>query len=262
MKGTLAIARREILSLFVSPVAYFVITGYVLLAAYFFFNMLSMYNVTINRYAQMAAMGAGGSSNGPNLNQWVIEPYYQTMIVILVFLVPLLTMRVLAEERLRGTFELLMTCPVSVGGVVFGKFIGIALLLFIMNVLIAVFPMLLVVFGDPGPEVRPLLSGFLALNLASIGFASVAMAAGAFTENQIVAGVSGMVSLLLLYVIHAPAESMGGTAGKILEYLSPVLQLRDMFRGVIGTDVLIYFISLISLGIFLSLRALEAQRYR
>ena len=263
MKNTLAIAKREIFSFFVSPVAYFVIAGYVLLAGYFFFNLLGYFNMMVQRYAQMMSMRGGVEDmTGINLNQAVVEPFYGTLLVILVFLIPLLTMRTLAEERRRGTFELLITSPLSVAAIVTGKFLGVAFILIVMNLFAFCFPAMLILFGSPAPEAAVIFSGLLAVILCSLSFAAVAMAVSAFTENQIVAGVSGIVVLLLLYVIHAPGESMGGGWAKVLEYISPVLQARDMIQGVISTQSLIYFASLIVFGIFLSQRALDAQRWR
>lgn len=258
MRNIWTICKRELLSFFVSPIAYFVITGFVLLAGYFFFNYLAWFVNVVRQYQMMPYRGG----SAPNLNQYVIEGFFQTMTVILVFLVPLLTMRVIAEDRRRGTFELLITSPVSIGELVLGKFAALCLVLLLMQTLILFFPLLLVIYGDPGPEVGPMLSGWLGVVLCSFSFAAVGMAASSFTENQIVAGVSSMVALLLLYVIQAPAESLGGTGAEILKYLSPVDQMQDLLKGVISLKSVVYFLSLISLGVFLSQRALEADRWR
>ncbi|MBX7138225.1 MAG: ABC transporter permease subunit [Oligoflexia bacterium] len=259
MRNVLAICKRELLSFFVSPVAYFVICGFVLLGGYFFFNLLGTFNLLLARYSQMPFKGPLGQLN---LNQFVIEGLFHTLLVILVFLIPLLTMRIVAEERHRGTFELLVTSPLTVFEIVLGKFLGVGTVVLIMLVGILFFPLMLWLYGSPGPEMLPVFSGFLGLLLCSLGFASIGMAVSSFTENQIVAGVSSMVVLLLLYVIHAPAESLGGVGGDVLTYLSPVMQVRDMFRGVITLKALIYFFSLIFLGLFLSQRALDAYRWR
>jgi ABC-2 type transport system permease protein len=88
------------------------------------------------------------------------------------------------------------------------------------------------------------------------------MAVSSFTENQIVAGVASMVTLLLLYVINSPAESMSGPVAAVLNYLSPVMQVRDLLRGVVTLGSLTYFGSMIALGLFVSMRALDAQRWR
>ena len=256
MRNIWAICNRELLAFFVSPIAYFVITGFTLLVGFFFFNHLSY-------FAQMVEMSAMISLRGkdlPNLNQTVIEGVYQTMVVILVFLIPLLTMRTIAEEKKKGTFELLITSPVSVSQIVLGKFLSIAVVLIIMLSVNLIFPALLLKYGNP--EVLPIVSGFLGLVLCSLGFASIGMAVSSFTENQVVAGVISMVTLLLLYVIQAPAESLGGTAADVFRYLSPVDQLQDLLRGIITLKSITYFVSMIVIGLFLSQRALEAYRWR
>lgn len=252
-----AICKREILSYFVSPVAYFVLTGFLLLGGYFFFNLLGYFNLVLERYRQMPFMAGG---NMPNLNQWVVEGYYQTLLVILVFLIPLLTMRLIAEDKKRGTFELLVTSPLSVFDIALGKFLGVAFIVAVMVSITGAFPLLLVWYGNP--EIFPILSGFLGVLLCAIAFASIGMAASAISENQIVAGVSGMVVLLLLYVIHSPAESIGGVVGEFLRNMSPVVQVQDLIRGVVSLKSLAYFVSLILIGLFFSQRALDAHRWR
>jgi ABC-2 type transport system permease protein len=256
MRNIIAICKRELLSFFVSPVAYFVITGFTLLAGFFFFSYLAMFYRTFAMYQSMPF----GMMPDLNLNQTVIEGFYQTLIVILVFLIPLLTMRVIAEEKRRGTFELLITSPVSVGQIILGKFLSLAVVITVMLVLSLVFPLLLV--SVTNPEVAPIFTGFLAVWMCAIAFASVGMAVSSFTENQIVAGVSSMVTLLLLYVIQAPSESLGGTAGEVLKYLSPIEQIQDLVKGVITLQSIVYFVSLAVFGLFLSQRALDSFRWR
>ena len=257
MRNILAICKRELLAFFVSPIAYFVITGFALLVGFFFFNYLSFF-ARMFEMSQMMAFRGGGEL--PNLNQVVIEGLFQTMVVILVFLIPLLTMRIVAEEKRRGTFELLITSPVSVTEVVVGKFLSLAVVIVAMLSISFIFPLLLMVYGNP--EIPPIVSGFCGVVLCALGFASIGMAVSSFTENQIVAGVSSMVVLLLLYVIQAPAESLGGTSAEVLRYLSPIDQVQQFLRGVVSLKSVTYFVSLILLGIFLSQRALEAHRWR
>lgn len=252
----IAICRRELLSFFVSPIAYFVITGFTLLVGFFFFNYLAWFA----RMFEMSQMMAFRGGQVPNLNQTVIEGFYQTMLLILVFLVPLLTMRTVAEEKRRGTFELLITSPVSITQIVLGKFLSLVVILSIMLGIAFVFPLLLINYGNP--EVAPILSGFVGILLCTLGFASIGMAASSFTENQIVAGVSSMVTLLLLYVIQAPAESVGGLTADILKHISPLEQVQDMVKGIVSFQSLVYFASLILIGLFVSQRALEAHRWR
>jgi ABC-2 type transport system permease protein len=256
MRNIIAICKRELLSFFVSPVAYFVITGFTLLSGFFFFNNLAFFGKIFEMQRMMAFRG--GSM--PSLNQVVVEGLYHVMLVVLVFLVPLLTMRTVAEEKRRGTFELLITSPVSITEIVLGKFLSLAVMILAMLGISFIFPGLLMVYGNP--EFAPILSGFLGVVLCTLAFASIGMAASSFTENQVVAGVSSMVTLLLLYVIQAPAESIGGVTADVLKYLSPVDQVGDLIKGVISLKSIFYFLSLIFVGLFVSQRALESYRWR
>jgi len=257
MRNIIAICRRELLSFFVSPIAYFVITGFILLGAYFFFNMLAYYNLAVAQVARMP----WGAPTPPSMNQLVIESYFQTILVFLVFFTPLLTMRLIAEERRRGTFELLLTSPISISQIVLGKYLGLAVVMTIMVLVASVFPLALCFLANP--EIYPLLSGVLGVWIFALAFAAVGMAVSSFTENQIVAAASSTVVLLLLYVIHSPAEALGGgTASSILMYISPSMQVQEIIRGVLSLKAGVYFLSLITVGLFFSFRALEAHRWR
>ncbi len=257
MRNIFCIFKRELLSFFVSPIAYFVITGFVVIAGYFFFNLLAYFNYVLNLMAANPYRGAGPM---PNLNQLVIGQMFQSMMFVLILVVPLLTMRLIAEERRSGTFELLVTSPVSVGEIVLGKFLGVVFVLLLMCGLTFLLPALLLYYGNP--EIGPMLTGLLGLVLFSSAFASIGMAVSSFTENQIVAGVSSLMVLLILFIIDAPAESLGGVSADVLTYLSPVRQVDDLLRGVVTSKALVYFGSLTLLGLFLSQRALDAYRWR
>lgn len=258
MRNIIAIFRREMLSFFVSPVAYFVITGFVLLCAYNFFNMLMDYNVFI----MQSARNPGFGMQTVNLNEAVVQNFFYTLLVIMIFLLPLLTMRIIAEEKRRGTFELLLTSPLSVGQIVWGKFLALSGVVLIMTTSALVFPLLLAVFGKPGPEILPVLSGYVGLTLFSLGFASLGMACSAFTENQIVAAMVSLVVNFVFFVVHWPARGLTGPAGEILKQLSPVFQIFDLLRGVVTLQAVVYFASLILVGTFIAQRALDAQRWR
>ena len=141
-----------------------------------------------------------------------------------------------------------------------GKFLSLAIVIVVMLGISFIFPLLLIAYGSP--EVPPIISGFVGVVLCTLGFASIGMAVSSFTENQIVAGVLSMVTLLLLYVIQAPAESLGGGAAEVLRYLSPIEQVQELVRGVVSLQSIAYFASLILIGLFISQRALEAHRWR
>ncbi|MGD9765098.1 MAG: ABC transporter permease [Candidatus Binatia bacterium] len=257
MKNTLAIAAKDIRSQFVSPIAYVVLTGFVLLAGWFFFNMLARFSFLLNLYMSFRDPEA---MQRLNLNDFVVSPLLQNLSIVLVILVPVITMRSFAEEKRTGTYELLMTSPISVTEVVLGKFLGAFAFVFFMVLLTAVYPLILFLFGNPEPGV--VLSGLLGLLLMAAAFVSVGLLTSSFTENQIIAAVSCLVTLLLLWVIAWPAETAGPTLGAVLKYLSLTDHFAEMVRGVINTSDLVYFFSVIVLALFLTQRSVESVRWR
>jgi len=257
VRNILAIAAKDLRSQFVSPIAYVVLTGYLLLGGWFFFNLLARFNFLLNMYLSFRNPEA---MERLNLNEFVIAPLLHNLSVILVILVPVITMRSFAEEKRSGTYELLMTSPLSITEIVLGKFFGAFAFVLIMVGLTAVYPLILMLYGDP--EGGVILSGFLGLVLLGTAFVSVGLLTSSFTENQIIAAVSCLVGLLLLYVISWPAETAGPTLGAVLKYLSLTEHFGEMVKGVIDTRDLMYFGSVIVLSLFLTQRSVESLRWR
>jgi ABC-2 type transport system permease protein len=258
VKNALAIASREIRSYFVSPVAYVVLTGFLLLAGWFFFNLLARFSYMLQIYSGM--QGRGGELERLNLNEFVISPLLHNLSVILVILIPVITMRTFAEEKRLGTFELLLTSPLRVGEIVAGKFLGALAFVTLMLGLTGVYPILLLIYGDP--ESGIMLSGYIGLFLVAASFVSIGMLTSSLTENQIIAAVSCLVALLLLYVINWPADTSSPTLGAVLHYLSVTEHFGEFVKGVIDTRAVLYFLSLIAAALFLTHRSVESLRWR
>src|SRR5581483_3964785 len=138
--------------------------------------------------------------------------------IVLVILVPMITMRSFAEEKKSGTYELLLTSPLRTGELVLGKFLASFFFVCIMIGLTGIYAAILLAFGNP--EVGVMASGYLGLLLLATVFVSVGLLTSSFTENQIIAAVSGLVATLLLYIIGWPAETAGDVLGPLLRYLS------------------------------------------
>jgi ABC-2 type transport system permease protein len=257
MRNILAIAAKDLRSQFVSPIAYVVLTGFLLLGGWFFFNLLARFNFLLNMYLSFRNPEA---MQRLNLNEFVIAPLLHNLSVILVILVPVITMRSFAEEKRSGTYELLMTSPLSVTEIVLGKFFGAFAFVFFMLLLTFVYPLILVLYGNP--EIGVLLSGFLGLLLLATAFVAVGLLTSSFTENQIIAAVSCLVALLLLYVISWPADTAGETMGAVLKYVSLTEHFSELVKGVIDTRDLAYFGSVIVLALFLTQRSVESLRWR
>ncbi len=257
MRNVLTIIGKELRSYFVSPVAYVVITGFLLLGGWFFFNLLSRFSLLLTLYTQFQG---GEAANRLNLNDYVIAPLMHNLSIVLVILIPMITMRAYAEEKKSGTYELLLTSPVRTGELVLGKFLASFLFICIMIGLTGVYPAILLAFGNP--EIGVMAAGYLGLILVATAFVAVGLLTSSFTENQIIAAVSGLVATLLLYIIGWPAETAGNILGPLLRYLSVTEHFADMVKGLIDTRGLVYFASLILLALFLTQRSVESLRWR
>ena len=257
MRNTLTIAGKELRSYFVSPIAYVVLTGFLLLGGWFFFNLLNRFNFLLQIYG---AMRNPEAMQQLNLNDAVIAPLLHNLSVVLVILVPMITMRSFAEERRSGTYELLMTSPLGITEIVAGKFLATFAFLLIMVGLTGIYPLVLMIYGNP--ELGVIAAGYLGLLLIAVAFATVGLLTSSLTENQIIAAVSCLVILLLLYVISWPAETAGANVGAVLKYLSLTEHFSEMVKGVIDTKDLTYFLSVIALALFLTHRSVESVRWR
>ena len=257
MRNALTIAAKELRSYFVSPIAYVVLTGFLLLGGWFFFNLLARFSLFVNLYS---AMRNPDAQMRLNLNDFVIAPLLHNLSVVLVILVPVISMRSFAEEKRAGTYELLMTSPLSITEIVAGKFLGALAFVLIMVGLTGVYPLILMFYGNP--EVGIIAAGFLGLFLLATAFLTIGLLTSSFTENQIIAAVSCLVVLLLLYVISWPAESAGPVLGAVLKYVSLTEHFSEMVKGVIDTKDLVYFGSVIALALFLTQRSVESVRWR
>lgn len=257
MKNILAIVGKEIRSLFVSPIAYVVLTGFLLLGGWFFFNLLFRFSYLLTLYTGLQNRQG---LEGLNLNDYVTAPLLHNLTIILVIMVPIITMRSFAEEKKSGTYELLLTSPLTVTELVLGKFLGALFFVLVMILLTGIYPAILLFYGNP--ELGILASGYLGLFLLAVAFVSVGLLTSSLTENQIVAAVTCFVVLLLLYMLSWPAETAGAGLAGLLKYLSVVEHFSEMVKGVIDTKDLVYFLTLIFLSLFLTHRAVEASRWR
>jgi gliding motility-associated transport system permease protein len=173
---------------------------------------------------------------------------------------PLITMRLFAEERRSGTIELLLTYPVRDGAVLVGKFLAALALYALMLALTLLYPLL--VFAFTRLEWGPVLTGYVGLLLLGAAFIAAGIFASSLTENQIVAAMTTFGVLLLFWVIGWTADTVGGTGGRILSHLSLIEHFDNFGKGVLDTRDIVYYLSFIALALFLSLRSLEARRWK
>lgn len=260
MRSLYAVYRKELGHYFVSPIAYIVI-GVFLLVSSFFFNV---YLSSVIRESFEAAIQGlqGGGAPQFDVPGIVIRAFMGLMGTLLLFFLPMLTMGVYSEERKRGTIELLMTSPITDAQIVFGKFLASLTLFAIMLVPSAAYQIFMLARSAPAPPWRILLAGYIGLFLLGGSLLAIGSFLSSLTENQIVSAVLTFSVFLLLWVIDFGASGAGTNSGSLLEYLSVIRHYDDFTRGVVDTSALVYYGSLIGIGIFLTVRSLDSMRWR
>jgi len=256
MRNTLAIAHKEERAYFASPIAYIVIGFFALLFGWFYIGILDWF---VRQGMQMGQFGMQGPQN-MNVNQQMIRPLLLNMTVVFLFLLPLVTMRTYAEEKRSGTIELLLTSPLTDLQIVLGKFLGAMVLYSAMLAVTLVHFGLLFVYGNP--DWKPLAAAYLGLFLFGGCFISVGLFISSLTKNQIVAGAATFGVFLLLWVVDWIGQSLGPTGESLTKYLSMTEHLDDFVKGVIDTKHLVYYVSFITFGLFLTMRSVDAERWR
>ena len=261
MKRITTVAGRELSSLFVSPVAYVVLTLYTLLAGFFFLLGVVSFVETLR---QAQAFQAFDFLAQMNLNDALITPFFGSMSVVLIFVIPGITMGLLASEKANGTDELLLTSPLTVWDVVLGKYLAAVAFVLLLGLLVGFFPLVLFQYGDP--ELGKTLAGLLGLTLTGMAYAAVGLFASSVTRSQMIAFILAFVILLLLLIMGAVAElgAMGNAAWLegFLGYLSVGEHFENLAAGLVDTVDLSYFLVVIATALLLSKAAIESVRWR
>lgn len=262
MRNAIAIAKKETQLYFTTPIAYVAFFATSFIGAWFFLSLTSEYQ---RRSMQMMQFQAPHLLEQMNLTEMVAAPLVVNMGLILTFVVPFLSMRLIAEERRQATMELLMTAPIRSIDIVLGKFLsGLGILLVVVGI-VAVFPLLLSVFGTATEgsaiEWQTVGAGLVGLFLMGASFLAIGLFVSSLTESQVVAALITFFVLLLTWVVSWKAGEVEGAGREILFYLSSVSHLVPFARGMVHLEDLVYSLSIISLGLFLTHRAVEARRW-
>ena len=253
VRNILAIAGKEMRSYFASPIAYIIIGLFALLFGWFFYVYL---HVFVEQSQRMSMMGGGNV----NVNEQMIRGVLQNAAVIILFVMPMITMRTYSEEKRSGTIELLLTSPLTDFEIIVGKFLGAMGLFCAMLVVTMIDVAILFRLGNP--EWRPIAAGYLGLLLMGGCFISVGLLISSLTKNQIVAGFMTFAVFLMLWVINWLADSSGPTGQAILSFLSITDHFDDFTKGIIDTKHLAYYLSFITFGLFLTAKSVDSERWR
>jgi ABC-2 type transport system permease protein len=254
VRNVLAIAQKELRSYFASPIAYVIIGLFALLFSRFFYAYLMVF---VRNSSGMAQMG-GGAAN--NINQEMIRYVLMNTAVIILFIMPMITMRTYSEEKRSGTIELLLTSPLTDFEIILGKFFGAMALYASMLSVTVLYMGILFIYGNP--EWKPIVAGYLGLLLMGGCFISVGLLISSFTKNQIVAGVITFAVFLTLWIINWSADQSGPTMRAVLNHLSIIDHFDDFARGIVDTKHLVYYLSFITFGLFLTAKSVDSERWR
>jgi len=261
LRNTFAIFRKEWHHYFSSPIAWVGLCMWMLLFGLFFSFALEIF-LRQSQQIAMQRMQYPGAGPSLSVNEYLFRPVLQNMAVVALFILPMLTMRLFAEEKRQGTIELLATSPLTPLQIVLGKF-SAAVALFVLMILAGLVNVALVWrFAEPSPDPWPVLTGSLALLLVGASFISLGLFLSTLTKNQIVAGMLAFGLALVLWIFSWFDMPTADSLMKVVSYLGITTHMEDLMKGVVDLKDLVFYLSVITFGLFLAHQSLESQRWR
>jgi len=236
MRNVLALTRREMNALFLSPLAYMVMTLFLFFSGFFFYWL-----------------------SAETLNASLVE-FIGVLMFLFLVATPFLTMRLLSEEYRSGTIEMLMTAPVTDGQVILAKFLGALVFFLCMLASTVVYVGVLYALGDPDPG--PIIAAYVGLALMGAQFLALGLFCSALTRSQVVAGILALVILIVTWMLGAAGRTLSGPFAPVLATIGTLTHLESFSNGRITFRDTFYFLSVIGFWLFLAARALESRRWR
>ena len=261
MRHIPTVASRELQSMFVSPVAYGVLSLFSILGGVFFILYVAEFSEWVFRLQQMQAVQ---QLETLNLSDQLVNGFYGSMSMVLLFLIPGITMGLFTSEKTNGTQELLFTSPLTIWDIVLGKFLAAAAFVALLAAIVGMFPAILFLYGDP--ELGKTASGLLGVLLVGWTYAAIGCFASSLTRSQVLAFLITFVILLCILLVPAMADLgiAGGAPGvaEVLRWLSTGAHFDELSKGLVDTSDLAYFAVII--GVFLSMTkaVVESVRWR
>ncbi len=250
MKGVYPIFVRELKSYFTSPLAYAILVVFQAISAFLFF-------LNLKGFLQLQFDPSFGLLREElNLNTVIVIPYFDTMSIVLLFIIPLITMRLVADERRSHTAELLFTSPLKISSIILGKYLAALVLLIIMLALSSLNIFVLTAHGNPDTGI--VLSSYLGLLLLGAAFLAIGIFASSISSSQLVAAIIAFGILLFLWLIGASSD----TDSSVFGYISLINHFKNFSKGIIEVKDLVYYVSVIYIGLFLTYTALDSERWR
>ncbi len=252
------IYKKEIKSYFKSYIAYVVIAVFMVITGF-------MFNDVVVKFSMLSFKAQGNPMlakqyNLLNVTETVVRPMFGQISMIMLLMMPMLTMKLLADEKKSGTMELILTYPIRDAEVVMGKYLAGLTVFAAMLFSTVTYPLLLIALGEP--EIVPMITGYFGLFLMGAAFVSLGLFASSVTENQIIAASLALGMLFLFYLMSMSAAYVSPGIGRIVSYLSINDHFFSMAKGVVDTEDIIYYLSFVVFFLFLTMRSIESHRWR
>ena len=254
MKNVLLMCQKELKSYFASPIAYAVLALFGLIFGFGFYTATRDF-VRFSFQSQM--MGQGGTMN---VNEQIIRPLLGFASTVALFLIPMITMRLFAEEKRSGTIELLLTSPITDTQIILGKWLG-ALLLYLCVLAMSMINIALL-FAWGKPDLKPVLVAYLGLLLQGGCLLAIGTFISTTTKNQIVAGGVTFFTCLLLWLLSWFTAFDATVPAQVVNYLSIVTHFENFGKGVLDLKDVVFYISFIFFALFATSRSMESLRWR
>ena len=261
MRNYFAIVRKELYILFVSPVAYFVIAVFLAVTGYLFYILIDVYSAQAWQET-MRSQQFGSAPPPMDVPFQIMRSFFGVLSTLLLIFVPGVTMGIFAEEKRRGTIELLVTSPVTNLQLILGKFTAVGFFLAIMLIPTMGNTLILYFYSDPHFPVKSVLAGYLGAFLLGGVLLSMGMFLSSLTESQIVAVITTYGVFLILYILDARAGAASSFLNETKKYLSILNHYDDFTRGVLDTQHVVFYLSFIALGMFLTSVSLDSSKWR
>lgn len=255
MRSAVALFRREIYSWLTTPAGYVLGGVYLTISGYFFYNILLVYHEYCRRMAGIPEM-----QSQLNAMEMVIRPLIMNMGILALLVMPLITMRMLAEERARGTLELLRTSPLTSMQLILAKHLAATSVFTMVLAVTLVYPLILAMVTHL--EWGAVLTAWLGLWLLGQIFLAVGIFTSALTESQRVAGLTSFGLLLAFWVASWAGGLTDGVLGSVCKQLAVIPHLHSLSRGILDSRDLAWFVSMTAFFIFLAVQSLESLRWR
>ena len=260
LRNIAAIFEKEWRHYFGSPIAWVALFVWTMLFGIFFYFAFDYFLEASMRASQQGMEMGGGMKL--SLNEYLIRPIFHNMAVVALFLAPMLTMRLFAEEKRQGTIELLATAPLTDWQIVLGKFLAAAGLYALMILAGLLNLVLVFLYATTPPEWKPIVTGALAIFLLGCCFLALGTFVSTLTRNQIVAGTLTFGLLLGLWILGWMDDPSSGAVAQAVAKLGLLTHLESLMKGVIDLKDVVFYLSFITFGLFLAHQSVESQRWR